>query len=431
MALKDELYDQNKKITFAENIDRAWGIYSDENRIQDDRRVALDFLIYAFNIRNTKNLNKKLIELMAEREIHKAQNPEYIPGLSPKQLGLKPNEMSLGVTLSTKESSDPTLGKLFKMGEMLDVNNDDKVRDRKSYNLTRYFSTQERARYRVHLFQGKFYQCGSLFDTTNYIAHGKVSYAAYTLNANGELSIFNHHGMADRIAHSSLNAGAPVVGAGELMIKNGELLAINTYSGHYGPNLFSVYRTLEYFVSKGIDVSKTKIYTFTDPKQSGLNISAPKVSVQVSTFYEIPASHFFNTMRGSLELSIQDIKADIRTYQSFSIKALIFKIKDFIMNSSLTQERKSIAIEVERTTQAFLPLLKNDHVHNSQKAKDLKHQLEKLREKNKQLSLAHGKEENSGRLHHKIDGFIQQAESIIALKPPSSEVEINNLKLTY
>lgn len=105
-----------------------------------------------------------------------------------------------------------------------------------------------------------------LFSTKNMIAHGKKGYAAFTLNINGELSVFNHKCTKDGIAHSSMNAGAPVISAGELMIHNGRLISINTFSGHYEPSLYSQLRILDHFSRRGIDLSATTILTQQNPE---------------------------------------------------------------------------------------------------------------------------------------------------------------------
>lgn len=119
----------------------------------------------------------------------------------------------------------------------MDVSNSSKLKNI-AYE-TKFLDKEQRAQHRVNIVHGKFKKDNADFDTSQMIAHGKTGFAAFTLNANGELSVFNHLGMRDKIAHSSMNSGSPVVAAGELKIQNGKLLAINTHSGHYRPSLFN------------------------------------------------------------------------------------------------------------------------------------------------------------------------------------------------
>jgi hypothetical protein len=430
MNLKEELYSQNRGKTFAESIDQAWEIYSDEDKEIQDRRIAQEFLIYAFNIRSSENLNEKLLVLMNDRIQHKAKNPEYVPGLSPKHLGLKPPDMLLQATKISEESSNLELKKLFEEKELLDVNQGDKEDDRRTG--TQFFARQNRALYRVHIFQGKFCKEGELFDTKKYKAHNKKGYAAFTINVNGELSIFNHLGGKDKILHSSMNAGVPVMCAGELVIKKGELVSINTYSGHYEPSLFNIYRALEYFSSKGIDVTRTAIYTLQDFNYPDLNLTPKKSQGVNARWYKISASEFFSAVKSRLDQSLREIKHDILKYQISSVKTLLFEFKDFVTRSNLTQDRKAIASETQKLASNFLAdLVDENHDVNREKAQDLKDALITLRDKNNILSQEHGKGLNSGRLHQKIEGFIKRTEDIMNLKPSLSLEQAQQLKSTF
>lgn len=48
-----------------------------------------------------------------------------------------------------------------------------------------------------------------VFDTTNYSSHGKKGYAAVTMDLNYNMRVFSHYFTEDKIAHSSMLAGAP------------------------------------------------------------------------------------------------------------------------------------------------------------------------------------------------------------------------------
>lgn len=423
MSLKKELYSQDDDLTLAQNIDKAWEIYIDENKKQEDREVAQGFLIYAFDIKHNDNLNQQLLQLMDERNQHKAENPEYIPGLSPKQLKLKPDEMSPDRTIETKVSPSLTIDNLFKAGEMLDVNARDKIEDMTDIPPTPFLFAQDRAKYRVHIYQGNFCKKNELFSTDNYIAHGKKKYGAYTINANGELSIFDHYGQSGKNLHSSMNAGSPVVCAGELCIENGKLTAINTYSGHYQPSLFNVYRALEYFYDKGIDLSEAKVQVSTNPAVEGLKVSSTIVSIPSTyfgwdKFYETPASEFFNVLKAKLNKSLNNIQTDIQSYQSSSFKNILFAIKDTIIQSTLTKDRMDIAVKMRDVASKLMEFQSDDFEDNTVQLDSLIKKLVVLKDENNQLSVDHGKDADNGRLHQRIETFIQQATALQSLKKP-------------
>jgi len=91
-------------------------------------------------------------------------------------------------------------------------------------NQTIYMTHVERAKNRIIISDGKFYQpianqkldantWFQLCDTTvAYESHKNPGYASYTINQYGEISITSHFGMIDHIAHSSLNAGTAIFG---------------------------------------------------------------------------------------------------------------------------------------------------------------------------------------------------------------------------
>lgn len=65
-----------------------------------------------------------------------------------------------------------------------------------------YLDNGKRAEWRVNIRNGFFEQNGEKFDTSSMISKGKKGYAAYTLNANGELSVFSH--TSNKFFHSSM-----------------------------------------------------------------------------------------------------------------------------------------------------------------------------------------------------------------------------------
>ena len=308
MSLKNELYAINSGRTLADNMDRAWLIYNGKEHKTKERETAQEFLIYALDLKRVNDLNNQLLALMTDRNQHKSANPDYIPGLSPRHLKLEPTELSLAPTQISHHSPSAKLTSLFRKNEILDINFPNKKHDRRSHVL--YFSNQERANMRVHLYQGKFYQQGRLFDTKKYISHRKQGYASFTLNANGELSVFSHHNGADNIHHSSTNNGSPVVGAGELVITNGELRGITTYSGHYQATLFNVYRVLGYFSDKGVNIANANVYTLYNPASYGLHAGVKRIEDLYNLSYSIPANRVFKSIEHELYHSLLQIQSE-------------------------------------------------------------------------------------------------------------------------
>jgi len=432
--LKDELYAVNKDFTLAENIDMAWSIYGNEGRSEEDRETAQEFLIYAFDLKRVDNLNKQLLTLMEDRNRHKGSNNEYIPGLSPKQLHLNPAELTPEPTAVSRKTSKRNIKALFDQYELLDVNEDSKALD--IQRSTRFFSPGERANQRVHIYQGKFYKGNKLFSTEDYVAHDKKSYGAFTINANGELSVFKHHGMVDQIAHSSMNAGSPVVSAGELNIKDGELVAMNTHSGHYQPSLFNVYRALQYFSGKGINIAKTQVYTFVNPSSvRELNVSSTIVNIPTISswgrsiqFYETQANSLFMSIKESLSQSLQNIKSDTQKYMTTSLTNILYSIKDSVVGSTLTGERKAIAKEVQSIAIDLVAKVTDKDEENIDKCGLLIQKLEDLKEKNNQLSVRNGKQPNTGRLNERINSFLHRAKAAQQLEFPVSETAVIGMK---
>jgi hypothetical protein len=97
----------------------------------------------------------------------------------------------------------------------------------------RYLNEQERAAYEVHVKNGKLYDnTGSPLDSTR---EGKPG--IFVMSPEGRI-YFAQHSVAERgvFHHSSFLGGKPVAAAGELHVRNGEVLAISRQSGHHEPS---------------------------------------------------------------------------------------------------------------------------------------------------------------------------------------------------
>jgi len=168
---------------------------------------------------------------------------------------------------------------------------------------TVFLTPEQRDEHRVIIRQGKFYEREfnneyTLCDTTERISHEKTSYAAYTINLKGEISLFDHFEIADQYAHSSMNAQAPLFAAGEIQIHNGELKALTVYSQHYKPTLNTLYEVLSYFIEHGIDIANVLLRTW------GLNNE-----YKGNVFIDYKASEFYETFKVSGLSAIQPVNS--------------------------------------------------------------------------------------------------------------------------
>lgn len=96
-------------------------------------------------------------------------------------------------------------------------------------------------------------------DTSKMSSHAKPGLAAFTINLNGEISIFQHNSKADLVAHSSLNQSRTLLYAGEIKIEDGKITAITDHSGHYRPEAKNIYALLKNLRQQGVDISNIVI----------------------------------------------------------------------------------------------------------------------------------------------------------------------------
>ncbi|MFZ4077625.1 MAG: hypothetical protein ACOYKA_06540 [Legionellaceae bacterium] len=379
--------------TLGRRIDFAWKIYTDLHEKKEDREKALLFLIYAFDIRNTENINDELLALMHEKITSGIQNPEYIPRKTPKHLFFDTKKTDLQHPFTHEE--ELLIQKTLETKEMLVVNPDSRKEDEKRKTI--YLKPEERASYRLNIVDGHFMKNGGLFDSSSLISHGKKGFVAYTLNSNGELSVFEHHDMKDRMAHSSMNAGYPVVAAGELKIEQGELKIITTHSGHYNPSLFNVYRALAYFSHQGMELHSTKVMTFNDPSRAIVSIKSSARDHQ-SQLYLTSAIELFKHISLKIKESIESIDVDLKNYRSTK-KTFIYKIKDVFFRSDLTKKRTELALNFEKDLET---ISKKTGMPDQVKAEQLQDLVSTYEKKNKTLSLEHGKSPSNGRLAKRL-----------------------------
>jgi len=337
----------------AARLDKAWNDYRNDQMNAKRRRQALDFMIYVFDLRTVSEepygLNAQLTELMKKREEKKGNNPEYIPIM---YSGMYDFEHTARILLAATEV-DASLRTELVAGTLLEVKSGHKQKDREG-NYT-YLDASERSKFRLEIRHGLLCKHGKPFDSSQEIAHEKKGYVAYTLNANGELSVFSHlNGVRNtkgvKLAHSSMNAGAPVLAAGEMEIRKGKIVRINTFSGHYEPSLYSIARFLNYLNVRSVDLSKTHVLLQNPPNaQTGLMCTERKIVGDSDPWFEVPAVHVMTKVESVINHNISSINAYLdsdatKLYQ--------------ILNVTTTQAKVRLAKEFQGKLEAIAGAIK-------------------------------------------------------------------------
>ena len=218
--------------------------------------------------------------------------------------------------------------------------------------------------------------------------------------------------MKNRVAHSSMNAGVPVVAAGEVKIEKGVLKSITTHSGHYRPSLFNVYRLLEHLSNNGVDTSKTNVMTFQNPSKfiATLKSRAVYSDVYKQRIFKTPANKIFASVKTILTKNVAAISQDISLYSKGGLKSALFKLKDTLSGSALTQRRNKLAVQFSKELNEFKEeIVKNPKsILQEKKLETFKSIIEKYDKQNKLLSREYNKMEDSGRLASKFNKFKEQ-----------------------
>ena len=298
-SLADNIKKFSKVPTLEEKLDIAYNIYLETPKLKDPkpsgflkiildkneklRENAMKFMKFTLNIDD----EAKVLELMERRKKMKTFAPDFLPR-GPELMGISDAEGKVPYSLGRLAKQYVALEK----GDIKRVN--DRSRETDKEYRTIFLHHTDRAKHRVILRSGLFYKPKhkvaidqdqfELCDTSKMTSHEKIGFAAYVINSQGEISIFDHHDMTDRYAHSSMTAGSSVFGAGELKIENGRLKAITVHSGHYKPSMENVYRVLKFFKKEGVDVSNIDIYGVT--KIPGLSYKQSSTSKALKYVYK-------------------------------------------------------------------------------------------------------------------------------------------------
>ena len=123
-----------------------------------------------------------------------------------------------------------------------------------------YLDDAGREAYRVVPRDGKLVDVnGAPFDSAaGASAHSGAGKAIYVMDEQGNVYASNYHGVGE-FHHSSFMGGKPVSGAGELEVRNGEVIGITDRSGHYTPTQDMTRQTVERLRQQGIPIRDDQI----------------------------------------------------------------------------------------------------------------------------------------------------------------------------
>lgn len=203
---------------------------------------------------------------------------------------------------------DQRINELVENGSVLSVNFFSRMKD-VEYETT-YYTTGQRDAFRIVMSHGVLCKetrgadnipTVETFSSSKMTSHSGKGYCAYTLNLNGEISVFKHKGMSqegDAVhAHSSMNAGNVVLCAGEMKIEDGRLLELTDHSGHYQPTVNHIYEALGHFNKHGIDTSDTKITIYDELSGVKGDQGFDSHGSTVYTYKAVDVCHFLETHR--------------------------------------------------------------------------------------------------------------------------------------
>jgi ankyrin repeat protein len=328
----------NADMILVDRIDLAYKIYNDSKQLLQGKKINLKDKAMLSNVKMQamqflqKSLGGKnendVITLMDNKAIS-AKNtvkPKNIPGKYITLTNLpNPNLSTTNIQYQWRNIANLALAK--KRGKILTVNEVSRAGDVKDKNL--FFSAIKRDSYRVLISGGELFFLKKLdldkkCDTSEFVSHGKKGYAAFTVNTNGELSVFSHVAL-DKVVHSSLNSGAPLLFAGEAKITDGIPRVLHQHSGHYTPSVWSMFEMLKYFKQEpeNVDISKCLVRLF-KPLPSNIALETQKTpdgEYESDMHYYYKAEDLFKRFH-EIEQEINKIKNNINADQIAKDKLL-------------------------------------------------------------------------------------------------------------
>ncbi len=139
----------------------------------------------------------------------------------------------------------------------------DQYIDLEDAKKVQYLSPAERLEYQIHFAGGRMYWgpggVDGLVDTSEWatsVFGGSAGSGIFVLSP--EPRLYAGEQVEGQFHHSSFLSGAPVLAAGEIKARNGELLEVSNSSGHYKPDMFRHYNMLLFLDQAGVNLRRVQ-----------------------------------------------------------------------------------------------------------------------------------------------------------------------------
>lgn len=166
-----------------------------------------------------------------------------------------------GTTGSPASNSTEIGGARYPLYPMLDQYKGEETGGGHYGTVITYLTPEARDRHVLRVDDGKLVDAnGEVLDPQlGGDGHDKRSgFAIFVMAGDGTIYVSFDHDQG-KFHHSSLVAGAPVAGAGDMTVIDGDLLEISNSSGHYRPPSKSLAHVVARLTEMGVDMSGVKV----------------------------------------------------------------------------------------------------------------------------------------------------------------------------
>lgn len=128
--------------------------------------------------------------------------------------------------------------------------------------LIRYLSEEERQEYKLKIVDGVAHLNGSQLPHLHPEEDPKTEREyIFAMDADGQIYIIENSPLtACRFHHSSFVGGGPVAGAGHITIRDGRIISVNNFSGHYHPPDKLLDQVLSVLKEKNVKVKRIEYF---------------------------------------------------------------------------------------------------------------------------------------------------------------------------
>lgn len=167
-----------------------------------------------------------------------------------------------------------------------------------------------------------------------------------------------------------------------------------------------MYRVLEYFSDKKVDISKAHVFTEQNIKELGLESTPQYFTAYDANLYKTSAKTIYTNIKAAIKNNIDSIRDQIRKYQSNNFTTAIYQLKDTLIGSNLTKKRNELSKELDEAIDKFKSDIKSILPEKFEEKKlELTELITQFEKRNNALSITNNKDENNGRLAAKIALF--------------------------